>query len=303
MRLVDIARLYLANNIGLSARYQKDILSVARRCSEFCGCVNGSIPSSQQIAAWFTASLDKGLSPNTLLRYRRNLSAIIRFGVESGLCEAIRLPKIRGRSSIPKAWTLEEFEKVLAEAARTPGYVGKVPAADWWPALLLTLYWTGARISSVLSATPEDIDVDRHILTLRKTKNGKVGIYRLHPQAVDAIRRIYDRDAQRLFHWPYQGPWFFKVLRQIVSRSGVPYPKGNASLTYRIKRTALTYCWAVDPAIAQRQADHSSAQTTLRHYIDPQLVALHAQCAADVLPVPKLETGPRYRQGFLFPVD
>jgi integrase len=303
MRLVEIARAYVSQNIGLSARYQKDILSVARRCSEFCGCVNGSMPSSQQIAAWFAACLDRGLSPNTLLRYRRNLSAIIRFGVESGLCEAIRLPKIKGRASVPKAWTLEEFEAVLAEAARTPGFVGKVPACDWWAALLLTLYWTGARVGSVLNATPQDIDLDRGILVLTKTKNRKTAIYRLHPQAIDAIRKIYDRDAQRLFYWPYQGPWFFKVLRQIVARSGVPCPKGNASLTYRIKRTALTYCWAIDPAIAQRQADHSSAQTTLRYYVDPRLVALHAQCAADVLPVPKLETGPTYRQGFLFPVD
>ena len=303
MRLVEIARAYVSHNIGLSARYQKDILSVARRCSEFCGCVNGSMPSSQQIVAWFAACLDRGLSPNTLLRYRRNLSAIITFGVESNLCEAIRLPKIKGRSSVPKAWTLEEFEKVLAESTKTPGYVGNVPAADWWPALLLTLYWTGARISSVLMATPEDIDLDRHILTLRKTKNGKVGIYRLHPQATDAIRKIVDPKSARLFVWPYQEPWLFKCLRQIVTRSGVPCPKGNASLTYRIKRTSLTYCWAIDPAIAQRQADHSSAQTTLRHYVDPRLVALHAQCAADVLPVPKLETGPRYRQGFLFPLD
>lgn len=303
MRLLEIARLYVAHNIGLSDRYKKDLLSVARRCSEFSGCVNGSIPSSQQIAAWFAACLNEGLSPNTLLRYRRNLAAIIKFGTETDLCQPIRLPKIKAKSSFPKAWTLEEFEKVVAESARTPGYVGNVPAADWWPALLLTLYWTGARVSSILNATPEDIDLDRRILILRKTKNGKVAIYRLHPQAINAIRNVFDPKAPRLFFWPHQEYWFFKCLRRIVMRAGIPCPKGNGSLTYRIKRTALTYCWAVDPAVAQRQADHSSPQTTLRHYVDPQLVALHAQCAADVLPVPKFEPVQSYRQGFLFPID
>lgn len=303
MRLLEIAQRCVCHNIGLSPGYRADLLSVARRCSEHAGCVNGSIPSSEQIGAWFAWSLEQGLSPNTRLRYRRNLTAIINFGAEMGLCERIRLPKIKPRSSTPKAWTLDEFEKILGEAARTPGRVGNVRACDWWPAVLLTLYWTGARIGSILNAKPTDIDLTHGTLTLTKTKNGKTAIYRLHPQALEAIRKIFDPKAPRLICWPHHISWFYMSLRRIVLRAGLPCPNGNASLTYRIKRTALSYCWAVDPAIAQRQADHASPATTLRHYVDPQLVALHAQCAADVLPVPKLEPAPTYRQGFLFPID
>jgi integrase len=140
MRLLEIARLYLANNLGLSPAYKADLLSVARRCSEHAGCLNGSIPTTEQIAAWFASSLQRGISPKTLLRYRRNLVALINFGTEVEMCVRIRIPKVKPKPTVPKAWTFEEFEKVLNEAARSSGYIGRVRACDWWPAVLLTLY-------------------------------------------------------------------------------------------------------------------------------------------------------------------
>lgn len=162
-------------------------------------------------------------------------------------------------------------------------------AAEWWPAVILSAYWTGARIGSLMAASPKDWEPEAAILTLRKTKNGRTATYRLHRQAADAIGKIYRPDADRLFPWPH-GRWtLFRAFRRIVNAAGAPCQDGQAfGLFHRVRRTTITYCWAADPAIAQRQADHSSAAITRRYYVDRKLIHDTAQSAIDVLPVPTI---------------
>jgi len=217
------------------------------------------------------------------------LQAVLTWGAEQGLCSPIRLPRIRVPQPAPEAWTVEQVSRILQTASRWPGRVGRWPARDWWPALLLTVYWTGARIGSILAAKPSDWDGT--FLILRHTKTGKQAVYRLHDQANEAIRRVYDPQSSRLFTWPYHYVHLWKTFRRIVEAAGVPAPKGAGSLFHRLRRTCLTYCWAVDPAIAQRQADHASAEITRRHYVDPRIVQ-QARTAADVLPVPEYRPVP-----------
>jgi len=321
MRLLEIAKQYVLEHLGLSENYTADLLATARRCSEFCGCLNGSIPTAEGISRWFQSALERGISPNTVLRYRRNLAAVIRFGVDVGLCEPLRLPKVKPRQSEPKAWTLEHFERVLAAVDCFTGRMQQNHDPHWWRAVLLTCYWTGARIGSILKATPKDLDLKTGVLTLRKTKNGKTVPYRLHGQALAAIERVFDESSERLFPMPFSKATFRRRLWRIIELSEMPREVAVRNLTYGIRRGALSYCWAIDPAIAQRQADHALPSTTLRHYVDQRIVLREAKTAADVLPIPQLAGGvvrkprshPHVRAGrnfcirekqlFLFPIE
>jgi integrase len=73
-------------------------------------------------------------------------------------------------------------------------------------------------------------------------------------------------------------------MRRIVETAGLPCPRTGRQLFHRLRRTTLSLCAAVDPAIAQRQAGHADYATTLRHYIDPRVS--RGRSAADVLPEP-----------------
>lgn len=283
MNLPQLASTYIAHHLGLSAKHRTDILQLAQRIHRALGLINGTLPSLQQLIAWLQHLLDQGRSPHTVNRMIRILNALFRWGAAAGICQPMKLSKVKAPPPIPEAWTVEEVERLLQAAASLPGQVGRWPARHWWTALLLVLYYTGARIGSVLAAQPNDLDWTSGVLWLHKTKNGRPKPERLPQQVLEAIRKIHDPQADRLFVWPHSMSHFWRTYRRLVQAAGLPWRPYKTG-TYRLKRTCLTYCWAVDPAIAQRQADHASAEITRRHYVDPRLVHSQAKQAADVLP-------------------
>jgi len=285
MTLLELARSYLACRF-VSSRHTEDVLSVCRRAA--LAQTNGHIDPVELIR-WLQSQRAQGRSLATIARQRRILQAVLHWGAELGLCPLIRLPQIKVPPPAPEAWSVEQVGRILQTASQWPGRVGRWPAKDWWPALILVVYWTGARIGSILAAKPSEWD--GQYLILRHTKTGKQAVYRLHEQAAAAIGRVYDPKAERLFAWPHCRTHLFVVFRRIVEAAGVTAPKGTSSLFHRLRRTCLSYCWAADPAVAQRQADHASAEITRRHYIDPR-IAQQAKTAADVLPVPEYRPGP-----------
>ncbi len=287
MDLPQLARLYLSQRIGLSAAYRADVLSTAARCQRECGA-NGDLPTRRQVCEWLQAGLDAGLSPATVRHRRGLLATLLRFASAHALVENLKLPAMRRPAAVPEAWTIAEVERIMGAASMWPGRVGPCDARQWWRALLLTVYWTGARIGSVMAAKPSDWQPAAGLLVLRSTKNGHTATYRLHAQAGEAIAHIYDPQAERLFVWPHHRRHLWTVMRRIVRSAGVPAGRRGFGLFHQLRRTTLTYCWAADPAVAQRQADHANPETTRRHYVDPRLLAAQAPCAADVLPVLKL---------------
>jgi len=286
MTLPELASLYLGGRLGLTAQYRDSVLSIARRCAAELSPPNGQPTTSAGLCGWLQSCLDAGRAPASVAHYRRILLALLRFGAARGLCRPVDLPPIRVPMATPEAWTAGEVAAIVRTAARLPGQVGARPAAAWWQALVLCVYWTGARIGSVLAAAATDWDPAASILILRRTKNGRAAAHRLHPQAAGAVERICDPGAARLFVWPGSRWTLFRVFRRIVESAGVPCPRGERfGLFHRLRRTTLSYCWAADPAIAQRQADHSTAALTRDRYVDPRIVGAAAVSAADVLPV------------------
>jgi len=286
MTLPELASLYLGGRLGLTAQYRDSVLSIARRCEAELPPPNGQPATPADLCRWLQGRLDAGRSPASVAHYRRVLLALLRFGAARGLCRPVELPPIRVPLATPEAWTASQVAAIVRTAARLPGRIGIQPAAAWWSALTLTVYWTGARIGSLMAAAPTDWDSAAAVLILRRTKNGRAAAHRLHPQAAGTVERICDLHVDRLFVWPGSRWVLFRAFRRIVEAAGVPCPRGRTfGLFHRLRRTTLSYCWAADPAIAQRQADHSTAALTRDRYVDPRIVGAAAVSAADVLPV------------------
>jgi len=281
------ARVYLPHHPSISPTWRAEILRTARLIEEWSGepLSIGEL-TDDLIADWLLMSSGRW-SAKTLNNRRMTILTLWRFAHRkdhhAGLPRDVpRWPEIQ---RVPEAWTLEEIERLLVTCSRLVGRVGQVPASCWWPALLLTLYWSGARISTVLAIEPADFNPAEGYVVARHTKNRREKLYPLHAQVVEAIARIFDPAAPRLFVWPYCRRQLWAQFRKLVVKAGLSIGKGGMQLFHRLRRSNLSYCAVADVRIAQRQADHSSEALTRARYIDPRIAP--ERSAVDVLPVPR----------------
>ena len=124
-------------------------------------------------------------------------------------------------------WTNEEF-KVFIEAmeSRPVGYT-----------VFMVMYYTGLRVGELLALTPEDIDFDRHIISVNKNYqrlNGKDYIYPpkteagyrevVMPKVLEAclkdyLSKLYDvQPTDRIF--PYDRGWVGRQMKYGCDHSG-----------------------------------------------------------------------------------
>lgn len=274
MDLHSLADIYCRCHRGCQ-EYHADIRRSVRLFASLVGPPDTRDLTLRTLYAFIAAANSAGRwCPVSINNRLAHLGILWRFAAELGEAPSTpaRLPRLPTEPPRPEAWSSQQIEQLLEAAACEPGHIGPVMAGQWWLAVLLVLYWTCARIGSLLSATPTDYVPSRRLLLLRKTKNGHSLAVGLDPQAADAVDRIYRVDLPRLFWWPYCRRHFYTRLRRIVQAAGLPAPRTGRQLTYKLRRTSLSLCWQTSPSAAQRLADHASARTTRRHYVDPLMV-------------------------------
>jgi integrase len=278
---------YLPSRLAMRSRSAYQLRLLVRDFERFAGPVPLCRVTDELVTAWLRWLLARGLSPATANTRRRGINTLRLWAWRQGFVDAPPrwVPRLREPHRVPAAWTVEEISALLRTARRWPGRIGEHAAADWWYALILCIYWTGVRIGDVMAARAGSVDWRAGVWTCLATKTGHEQRYRLHPTCLAALCKLRQPDAQRpLFFWPYSYGHLFVAFRAIVCHAGVRYDGQPRQLFHRLRRTCLSYCWAIDPALAQRQAGHFSAATTWRFYVDPTLTG--ERSAADVLPVP-----------------
>jgi integrase len=271
----------------LSDRTARQLCAVAERFEAWAGPLALPKITESKLTAFLKHLAGLKLEGRTLNNRRQELLTILRYAWKKRYIREIPrdVPRMPQPRRTPAAWTIEEVNRLLAVSARTAGMIGSCRASDWWVALELLLYWSGARPGDALAATPDDVDLRRALWRCNGHKTGKEHLYELHPSCVAAVERIYAPERPRLFYWPYSANHICVAFRRLVKAAGIRYDPRPCQLFYRLRRTNLTYCWAADPAIATRQADHSSPEITRLHYVDPTIA--RCRTAVDVLPVPR----------------
>jgi integrase len=179
-----------------------------------------------------------------------------------------------------QAWSLEEMRAILAAAAQLPGRLGDVRRSDFYTALILFVYSTGARRGVAMKVPARNFDARRGevLLPAEFQKQNADQLLDLLPETVAALARLRsaERGVELLF-----GDFAMCVrklndgLRQIIVAAGLRRSVEQVSsrdLWHKFRRTFATWgCAASDEETMRRLLGHSSVNVT-RLYLDERFL-------------------------------
>jgi integrase len=111
----------------------------------------------------------------------------------------------RYRRKLPHIYSDEEIERLLRRTQQLPSPKGL--RARTYTTLFGLLVATGMRVNEALGLDRQDVDLDRGILYIRRTKFGKSRYVPVHLSTVDALNK-YTQARDRIFPAPLT-PAFF----------------------------------------------------------------------------------------------
>jgi integrase len=228
----------------------------------------GEVEPSDDTVLRFMALLLEGRTPQTVNKTVRHLAPVF---LAAGYSVAWR--PYREPQRAPVAFLDSEFRLILDAAAGESGDVDGIPAAEWWRALLLALWYSGARIGAVLAVRSPDVLPDRGFY-VRAThqKQHADQFFAIGNDAAVAFRRIFSPSRPVMWPWPWRRETLYDRFQRICGRAGLEcYGTGN--LFHRIRKSTASYMKANggDPTT---HLGHSAASVT-RRYFDPRICGGH----------------------------
>ena len=169
----------------------------------------------------------------------------------------------------PTALSVEQLG-ALIQAIDSAKLLTVVDRADW-KALILILYYTGARVDMVRSALRSQYDPKTGRLRLAVSKGGDIREWELPQDCRDAIAVSwqFSREGSRKRHLCRE-PGSPKKLKRFASYAGL---ESLVNGFHVFRRTSVTHIAAkLGVHAAAEHIGHANVQTTLRYYIDPRYV-------------------------------
>ncbi len=182
-------------NRGISENNQRLYLNALANFCQFLGrpamLADLTDDNVTECMAWVVG---RGRQPATANKVRTHLVSLWNFAAKKGKVKQFpTVDKIPAPQRVPRAWLQEELERLFIAATNTPGKVGNVPAAEWWTALLIVMWFTGERIGALLRVTWEDYDCETGWL-LCKAEDRKGGLrdksFHLPAAASNALMKL-----------------------------------------------------------------------------------------------------------------
>lgn len=222
------------------------------------------------VSQWLTTMAGKK-SPNSVARERSGILALWNLAQGRGL---VRLrPTVapeRIPQSTPRAFTVEELGR-LAQAARwSSGFIGPVPAGEFFPALIAVGLETGERINALLR-TPRHCWA-RPTLTVPASvrKGGRLErVYELSPEACDLVDHVVRHTGPTVFWWVASSTALRKRWKTITRRAGLG--DGREVQFHALRRSTASHLAAAG-LDATSYLGHSTDRITRRSYLDPRVV-------------------------------
>jgi integrase len=276
---------YAARHLGIAPATIDVYCYAVRSLEKFAGRrLSLADLNDDLLYAWLSQRLGE-VSVRTVRRERGDLLTVWRWAADNGFCLSkpgrIAAPKQHRRE--PVAWTVEEMRRLVAACDQLTGRSRTTGIAwsAWARSLILTCYYTGARIGALMQVRPADIDLDKATITLRPEtqKPRREGILRLPPVAVEAIRAICDpaRSLVWRLHRSKRSPRHH--LTRLLKAAGLTVDRYHAF--HCLRKTCYTHtAIAAGLAVASRQLGHRSDLSSV--YLDRS--QLPEPQAADVLP-------------------
>lgn len=158
----------------------------------------------------------------------------------------------------------------MGAARSAPGIIGKIPAKDWWPALLLTLFDTAERIGAVMALCWPSVDLGRGwIIFDAMTRKGRTAdnVKRIAGDTTKALKNIRHGD-DNVFPWPYAPTSLWTRYELLLAAAGLPNDRKHKF--HAIRKTTASHYEAAG-GNATSLLGHASRRNTER-YLDPRIV-------------------------------
>lgn len=184
---------------------------------------------------------------------------------------------------IPRAWSVEDLQKIVTAAKAMPGDVEGVPARIFWPALVLLCYQSAERIGAVMSLEKSDYSRPRVFMRAEYRKGGKRDrVYKLSEGLCDLLDILAKANGRkrRLFVWGGPTTYLWDKFGAVVRAAGLPC--GRRDKFHKLRRSAATHYAALGHD-ATALLDHSSPRVTKRYYLDETMISRGPE-PSEVLP-------------------
>lgn len=161
-----------------------------------------------------------------------------------------------------------EWRGLVSAARETPGRIGVVDAAVWWPALIGLCWESAERIGAVLATAYADLIDSTLVMRAATRKGGRSDrVVHLTTETADAARAAHDPAHDVLLWWPYSTPSIYDHWHRIARRAGLD---GRRAAFHQIRRSVAT-AYAAAGGNATALLDHADARTT-RAYLDRRYI-------------------------------
>lgn len=222
------------------------------------------------VSQWLT-KMSETKSPNSVARERSGILALWNLAQGRGLVKLrpAVAPELIPQST-PRAFTVEELERLADSARYAYGWVGPIPAATFFRALIAVGLETGERINAILS-TPRHC-WQRPTLTVpaRIRKGGRMErVYELSPEACDLVDAVSRHEGPTVFWWVASGTALRKRWKTITRRAGLG--DGRDVQFHALRRSTASHLAAAG-LDATAYLGHSTDRVTRRSYLDPRVV-------------------------------
>lgn len=200
------------------------------------------------------------------------------------------LPPMSPVRRVPKAYTVEDVSRLLRVSLALPGAVAGLPRGLWWASLQRVCWESAERISAVLAATWDDVDLDARSITFRaeNRKGGRADIQRdISAETAGWLADLRQGRSgdDRVWPWDRNASTLWLEHNRIAALAQV-----TARGFHGFRRSCASYLTlAAGLAAASEQLGHASTEMTRSRYCDPT-IARPAVSPVDMLP--RLDLGP-----------
>lgn len=251
--------------------------TIERSCRQFLDFLGESPPlaeiTADDISRWVRHMQAKGLSPYTIRSKRGDVVCVLNLAVERELREPLRkVRSVRLPHPTPKAWTLEEFGRIMRACQSIRGHMlDGTPRREYWSALVSAAYDSGLRRTDLLAIRSSEIDDSgRYWVPMNKT--GHAVCSRFRPITVKLIRSLAQRRGDRVFAIPGKNgreghrnqliKWWPKIRKMAGIADGGAF--------YRVRKTGATHVEKHQPGAAKAYLGHAT-ESMVRFYVDRRI--------------------------------
>lgn len=240
-------------------------------------------PTAESVTQWLADMQSPAATKN---RRRRYLLAILRDARKHGLLSewVEDVPRAYESETLPRAWTVAEFGRLLAVCERLDERYLGIRAELWWRSFLLTAWYTGLRVQTLLDSLCQNLDLGQRTLVVSSTKDRRQIMYVLPEDDCDAIRSIWWH-RRHVWPWPFadRKKTLLRRVRQLIEWAELPQ---LSKPFHAIRRSVASYVTASEGlSCACDYLDHCRPEITRRFYVDPR-IAVPTRHAGQAIPSP-----------------